>query len=179
VARQFSEGALPAVDVVAPSGFREFFLRLANSQDGARAMQEVLSIREVEPGRPFDIGPFEASTQLLPHWVRDMGTRISANGTTLVYTGDTGPSADLLELARDADTLVTEASWQTRPEGADPFHLTAAEAGEHAERSGAGRLVLSHIWPGDDRERSRQLAAEAYRGDLVVAEEGLRIEVGS
>ena len=121
----------------------------------------------------------KSATRLLPHWVPDMGTRLTTDGSTLAYTGDTGPSENIAALARDVDTLVAEASWNERPQGIDPLHLTAREAGEHAARSGAGRLVLSHIWPGQDRDRSRELAAAAFDGDLVVADDGLGIEVGS
>ena len=179
VARHWNETKLPAIDVVGPAGFEEFFLRLNNSEEGVQTMRQVYDFRDVEPGSAFEIGPFSVQTSLLPHWVDDIGTRISANGTTLVYTGDTGPSENILELARGADTLVAEASWQERPAGVDPFHLTAGEAGEHAQRSGVGRLVLSHIWPGSDRDRSRELAAQTFDGDLVVAEDGLGIEVNA
>ena len=179
VARHWHETKLPAIDVVAPTGFEEFVLRLNNSEEGVQTMNSVFTFREVEPGDPFEIGPFSAQTRLLPHWVRDMGMRLTANGTTLVYTGDTGPSDEIPSLARDADTLVTEASWLERPEGVDPFHLTASEAGEHAARAGAGRLVISHLWPGEDRGRARELAAKTFDGELVVAEEGLHVEVQS
>ena len=179
VARNWHETKLPPIEVIAPTGFEEFFLRLNDSDEGVQTMRTVFTFRDVDPGDPFEIGPFSVQTQLLPHWVRNMGTRFTANGTTLAYTGDTGPSEEIAPLARDADTLVAEASWQVRPEGIDPFHLTAGEAGEHAARSGAGRLMLSHLWPGDDRDRSRELAAAAFDGDLVVAGEGLAIEVGA
>jgi len=179
VARYWHETNLPAIDVVVPTGFEEFFLRLANSEEGVGSIRSVFRFREVEPGDGFEIGPFSVQTRLLPHWVPDMGTRLTTDGSTLAYTGDTGPSENIAALARDVDTLVAEASWNERPQGIDPLHLTAREAGEHAARSGAGRLVLSHIWPGQDRDRSRELAAAAFDGDLVVADDGLGIEVGS
>jgi ribonuclease BN (tRNA processing enzyme) len=179
VARHWHERELSIIDVVAPTGFEEFFLRLNNSEEGVATMRQVYTFAEVEPGDPFEIGPFSVQTQLLPHWVRNMGTRFSADRTTLTYTGDTGPADEIAPLARGSDVLIAEASWQVRPEGVDPFHLTAQEAGEEAERAGVGRLVLSHLWPGDDRDRSRELAAKSFGGDLVVADDGLGLEVGS
>jgi ribonuclease BN (tRNA processing enzyme) len=108
-----------------------------------------------------------------------MGTRINADGRILAYTGDTGPSENVEKLGRGADLLITEASWQQAPEGIEPLHLTARQAGEHARRAEARQLLLSHFWPTDDRDRSREQAAEAFEGEMTMAEEGLRIEVGS
>jgi hypothetical protein len=32
--------------------------------------------------------------------------------------------------------------------------------------------MLTHFWPGNDRERSRSAAAEAFSGEILVADEG-------
>jgi ribonuclease BN (tRNA processing enzyme) len=105
--------------------------------------------------------------------------RISADGAVMTYTGDTGPSDDIETIARDADLLIVEASWQDADlaSGKQPFHLTARQSAEHATRAGARRTLLSHFWPGTDRNVSREQAAEAYDGELLLAEEGLTVEV--
>jgi len=142
-------------------------------------MHEVYDLREVDAGTEFDVGPFRFETRLLPHWVRNSGMRISLDGTVVAYTGDTGPSEDIEVIARDADLLIVEASWQDADlaSGKQPFHLTARQSAEHATRAGARRTMLSHFWPGADRNLSREQAAEAYEGELLVAEEGLTVEV--
>jgi ribonuclease BN (tRNA processing enzyme) len=105
--------------------------------------------------------------------------RIAADGVVLAYTGDTGPSDEIEVLARDADLLIAEASWQDSDlaSGKQPFHLTARQSAEHAMRAGARRTMLSHFWPGADRDISREQAAEAYDGELILAREGLTVEV--
>lgn len=35
--------------------------------------------------------------------------------------------------------------------------------------------MLTHFWPGNDREASAQAAAEAFRGPILLADEGLEI----
>ncbi len=47
---------------------------------------------------------------LLPHWLPNAGLRLTADGECLACTGDTGPSPDLTDLARDANVFLAEAT---------------------------------------------------------------------
>jgi ribonuclease BN (tRNA processing enzyme) len=177
MARLFHPEPLPPLPLYAPPGV---FDRVAGLEDaeGQGQMRELFDVHEVDPGSEFEAGPLRVSTRLLPHWVPNNGLRIQSDGRTLVYTGDTGPSEEVEALARGADLVVAEASWQPEQAvGRPPFHLTAAQAARHAARAGAARLMLSHFWPGADRDASREEAAAEFDGDLVIAHEGLRVEV--
>jgi ribonuclease BN (tRNA processing enzyme) len=70
-----------------------------------------------------------------------------------------------------------EATLQVVPEpGAERNLLTAREAGEYAQAAGARRLLLTHFWPGIDRDASLRQAAETFDGELLAADEDLVIE---
>jgi ribonuclease BN (tRNA processing enzyme) len=177
LARFFRPDPLPPLPVLAPAGV---FDRIAAMEDeeGVAEIRKSLEFREVEPGVDFELGPFAVRTSLLPHWVPNLGVRLEAEDTALAYTGDTGTSSDIETLAREADVLIAEASWlDGQDEGRDPYHLTARQAGIHAVGANVGRLVLAHFWPTNDREVSRQQAAEVWEGPLTLAEEGLVLEV--
>jgi ribonuclease BN (tRNA processing enzyme) len=73
--------------------------------------------------------------------------------------------------------LVAEATWQDGREL--PFHMTARQAGDHAARAKARTLVLAHIEPILDKQISLAQAKEAFDGNVVLAESGLQLEVGS
>lgn len=131
----------------------------------------------VEPGEEFHVGPFQVRTAPMRHPVPTLGMRIETDGRALAYSADTGPTVDLLALARDADVLLSEATWLDFPPNASPIHLTASEAGEHARDAGAGRLVLTHVWPTYDPMAIAERAEETFGEVVTVAREGAKVEV--
>lgn len=81
-------------------------------------------------------------------------------GTKLVHVGDAGQTDNLLEVVRDADALVIEATYlEGEKDLAEQFgHLTAKGAGELAAEAGVGTLILTHI---SRRYRGKQILEEA------------------
>jgi ribonuclease BN (tRNA processing enzyme) len=178
LAREFHEGPLDPLPLYAPPGVFERISALED-REGVEEMRQVLDVRAIAPGEGFEVGPFRVSTRLLPHMVPNAGFRLEMDGRALAYTGDTGPSAEVEELARGADLLVAECSWLKPVEELGPFHLTAAQAGGHAARAGVASLMLTHFWPGMDRDAAREQAASAFDGEILLADEGVVIEVGA
>ncbi len=81
-------------------------------------------------------------------------------GTRLVHIGDVGQVDELVELCRDADALVVEATYmEAEADMARHFsHLTARQAAGLAKRAGVRQLVLTHI---SRRYREKDVQAEA------------------
>ncbi|MGH3502833.1 MAG: MBL fold metallo-hydrolase [Nocardioidaceae bacterium] len=129
-------------------------------------------------GTRFEIGPFDTDTRLLPHFIPNIGVRLTAGGSTLTYTGDTGPTPDLVDLARDADLFLAEATFARQvPEDYAGYLTSARDAGHMAAQAGVGRLVLTHLWPGTDTESARQAAREGFDGEIRVAGRGLALDM--
>ena len=135
------------------------------------------------PAPPRQIGPLRLESVPLPHYLPNAGVRLSAPGLAVAYTGDTGVDPGLAELGRGADLYIVDATdrWQGPaapdvPQGA-PLNLTAREAGEAAAAAGARRLLLTHFWPDNDREASRAAAAAVFGGEILIAEEGLEVQL--
>ncbi|WP_237706828.1 MBL fold metallo-hydrolase [Kribbella flavida] len=119
-----------------------------------------------------EIGPFRLETALLPHYITNLGVRLSAPGVTVAYTGDSGPSDLLAGLAAGSDLFVADATLQGEPPATEPrYVMTAAEAAAGA--TGAKRLLLTHFWPGSDRALSVSEARKVFAGEVIAAEEGL------
>jgi ribonuclease BN (tRNA processing enzyme) len=129
---------------------------------------------EFTAGSAFDIGPFRVQTRLLPHWVPNAGIRLATSGRVIAYTGDTGPSPDVVELARDADLLLAEATYVDQVPEDDRHYLSSArQAGRQAADADVGHLLLTHLWPGTDPAAARTAAADGYEGQIGVATAGL------
>jgi ribonuclease Z len=81
-------------------------------------------------------------------------------GTKLVHVGDAGRTDNLLEVARNADALVIEATYlEEEKDLAEQFgHLTAHQAAQLAVDAGVGTLILTHI---SRRYRAEQVLEEA------------------
>jgi ribonuclease BN (tRNA processing enzyme) len=137
-------------------------------------------VRDLTPDERFTIGPFAVESRMLPHFVPNTGVRLAADGAVLAYTGDSGPDAGIAELGRDADLLISEATYVEQV--TDPadvgFLSTAADAGRDASAAGAGRLLLTHLWPGTDPDAAAGAARQAFAGAIDVARSDLVIDLG-
>jgi ribonuclease BN (tRNA processing enzyme) len=147
--------------------------------DLPRMLAGACALNEFTAGDRFEIGPFQVDTWALPHFVPNAGLRLTAGDHVLAYTGDTGPSPAIAEMARDADLLLAEATHpEQMPPGTDATYLsTARQAGENAARAGAARLLLTHLWPGTDRTVATVAARRAYHGEVAVAIPGMAVDL--
>jgi ribonuclease BN (tRNA processing enzyme) len=133
-------------------------------------LDHAYTLHDLTPGSTVDIGPFRADTWLLPHSRPNAGVRLTADGAVFAYTGDTGPSPDLVPLAHDADLFLAEASYVDEvPADARRYLSSARQAGRYAAEAGAARLLLTHLMPGTDAAGALAAAAEAFRGEVGVA----------
>lgn len=81
-------------------------------------------------------------------------------GTRLVHVGDTGRTDNLVEVCREADLLVIEATYleEEADMARDFAHLTARQAAGLALKAGVKNLVLTHI---SRRYREKDILEEA------------------
>jgi ribonuclease BN (tRNA processing enzyme) len=116
--------------------------------------------------------------------------RFDTPDRSIVVSGDTTPSENLVALARNADVLVHEALYDAAavdrlvagvPNASDLrrsillHHTTAVEAGRVAAEAKVGTLVLSHLVPAEDAtitdEMWRSAAQTHFAGRVVVAKD--------
>ncbi|GGP18654.1 MBL fold metallo-hydrolase [Nonomuraea glycinis] len=146
--------------------------------DRPGVLTDAYVLHEFTVGSGFDIGPFRAQTRLLPHSVPNAGIRLTAGGRVLAYTGDSGLSPDRVELARDADLLLAEATFVNQvPEDSRRYLTSARQAGRQALEADVRRLVLTHLQPGTDTPAARAAAGAGYDGEIGIATSGLTFDL--
>jgi ribonuclease BN (tRNA processing enzyme) len=114
--------------LIAPAGAER---RLAHAYDaGGAPLTDVFDVA-VTPVSAV-LGPFTVLTARTAHPVECHAVRLTAHGSSLVYTGDTGPSQAVVDLAHRADVP-------------PDLHLTGRQAGEAAAAAGVRRLLVTHV----------------------------------
>jgi len=111
---------------------------------GAR-LDHAFVLHEYADGVVFEAAGFELTPLRLMHYDElTFGLRVSDGQATLAYSGDTAPTPNLTELARDADLFLCEATLARAEPADDRGHLDADEAVAAFEASGAKRLIVIH-----------------------------------
>lgn len=177
VARRYApDGPFPRLPMYGPPGTLR---RLASAYDvnGSDAQLDDVYVEHVlRPGQ-FEVGPLRLDVERVNHPVETYGVRVTHDGRSLTYSADTGASAALVELARGAETLLCEATFSSDRGNPPNLHLTGGEAGEHAARAGAGRLLLTHLTAWSDPDRTLSEAQASYDGDATVVTSGQSFDI--
>jgi ribonuclease BN (tRNA processing enzyme) len=140
--------------------------------DGEADLAAMLKVHQWQHGQPVSVGPFTVTPLRVEHPVEAYGMRIELDGAVLAYTGDTDTCPALFDLARGADLLLAEASFQEGRDAARGIHLTGRRAGELATSAGARRLVLTHLPPWNDPQEVLAEARAAFDGPVSLAGSG-------
>ena len=73
--------------------------------------ERTFEVHEYDEDEEFEAAGLRIKPVRLPHYtLRTFGFRVSNETTTLAYSGDSGPSERLAELARDVDLFLCEAT---------------------------------------------------------------------
>lgn len=169
-------GARPAL--YAPPGARETFRRITGAWDAEELIEQAFDVHEYDPDAELDLDGLRVRFHEVPHFVRTHAVQVrDADGGSFTYGADCSPNDAIVEFARDTDLLMLEATLEQPEEAGNRGHLTPAEAGEHARRAGAGRLVLTHLSGDHDQAWVRAEAEQAFGGSVELAHEGAVYQV--
>ncbi|WP_156726665.1 MBL fold metallo-hydrolase [Streptomyces apocyni] len=169
-------GRCGAIPVYGPEGTEQRLTTAYADTPSSSSMSEVFDFHTLKPGS-FEIGPFSVRTEKVSHPVEAYAIRIEHGATSLTYSGDTGVCTALDSLASGTDLFLCEASFTHGKEDIPDLHLNGREAGQSAQRAGAGRLVLTHIPPWTDPSANLTDARAVYDGPVELARPGAVYEL--
>jgi ribonuclease BN (tRNA processing enzyme) len=121
-------------------------------------------VREVHPDQPFTVGDIEFLPGLARHvqpYLDCNAYRITAGASSVVYTGDTEPCDEIVELSRGADVLISmcwDEAGVMAANGEATGQTGTLGAARMARDAGVDDLVLTHIGP--------SISAGIHEGEL-------------
>jgi len=134
----------------------------------SRRLPFALQCTEVVPGVRTAIGGVDLLPFRVPHQETEisLGLRVQVDGKTILYSGDTGWTEELVTHSQGTDLFICECCfYETRVD----FHLDYPRIAANHQRFGCRRLILTHL--------GREVLAHRAELTLELAHEGLVVEV--
>jgi len=163
--------------LVGGTGIKELFDNMnATFRQTIEMPESSFEIIELSDTRksPFEINSIKIQTAKVEHKPESRAFRFTApDGFSLVYSGDTDYSENLIDLSKQADILICESAL---PDGEKvPGHLTPSMAGEIAARANVKKLVLTHFYPECDAYDLKKQCETKFQGTVILAKDLLRV----
>jgi len=166
--------------LLVPAGATDVLRTVAGAGGQPRLLDTAFAMSEYDSASTITVGSLHLRFQPVPHYLPANAIQVRCDGapaSRFTFGADHGPTDALQGFADDSDLLILEATLphpdRERPRG----HLTAGEAGEHAARCNAARLVLTHISDELDWDWALAEARRCFDGPVEVAREGAVYEV--
>jgi ribonuclease BN (tRNA processing enzyme) len=122
--------------------FRTMF---PNTRGDLARLRGKLKFVVLEPGCDRRVGKVRIETIRTPHMRRpaSLALKIGVDGKTIVFSGDSGWSDELVEFAAGADFFLCECTYF---ESAHlDFHMNYPQLSQHRDRFAVKRMMLTHI----------------------------------
>ena len=164
--------------LIVPPGARTTFRTVVGAWGDEELIEQAFSVEEYDEGSAVEIGPLTATFAEVPHFILTYAVDFAtAAGRRFTFGADSRPCDELVEAARDTDLLFVEATLPRPERTGIRGHLTPEEAGEHARRAGAKRVVLTHVSDELDPEWVKEEGARGFGDPVDLAREGDVYEV--
>ncbi|MBI3301519.1 MAG: MBL fold metallo-hydrolase [Deltaproteobacteria bacterium] len=127
-----------------------------------------LNFQELTPNEPQAVAGVEVFPFRVPHQRKDisLALRVTAGSKTVLYSGDTGWTEDLVRYSQGVDLFICECCFfDTQVD----FHLSYPQIAKQRNRMGCKRLILSHL--------GREVLGRAKDLTLETAYDGMVVEV--
>jgi ribonuclease BN (tRNA processing enzyme) len=157
------------LSLIGPKGFKAFYQKCIASILG---FPRTFSIQIIEIENEIDYPPFHVLSAGTIHSENSIAFRFEYKNKSIVITGDADYDNGIIELSKNSDILIADCSFPESMKASG--HMTPQECGLVAKKSGAKKLVLSHLHtlPFPDACRLDE-CNQVFKGDVILAEDFL------
>lgn len=130
-----------------------------------------LKVNEKSQDLLIDDASIKINSSPVNHLIPTIGIRVyfKKSKRIFVYTSDTEPCQNVLDLAKSADVLLHEAT------GESIGHSSGHQCGLNATKAGAKHLYLTHYNPENGPEKLLLEASSVFEGPVTIAEDLMEI----
>jgi len=157
------------LEIVGPTGLKEFIQKLQNIYPWIVPKSYSLIINEVTNSK-LSFNDFKLQSRSVEHDIPSIAFRLSDDHNSAVISGDTGYCDGIIQISKNADLLILEASFPIK-KYSTKNHLTAKEAGKIARITNVKNLVLKHLYPICDTYDMKSLSSKEFDGNIIISED--------
>jgi ribonuclease BN (tRNA processing enzyme) len=124
----------------------------------------------IEPGCDLAVGPIRIGAMRTPHMKppeTSLALRLAINGRTIVFSGDSGWTDEIVEFCAGADLFICECTY-FESIGLD-FHMNYPGLSANRQRFDVKRMLLTHI--------GREVLERIGDVELETAQDGMRVQI--
>lgn len=178
--RWWPGGPIGPVTLLGPSNIKERLRGVGGDAPSEQYMDEFTFCTH-NPDRPLTIGPFTINSYLVKHPVEAYGLRVvgprnlddkDKTQSVFSFSGDTDMCEGIVQAAQNSDLFLCEAAFQTGRDIVRGVHLDGDRAGKVAQLADTKQLVLTHLQPWTDKDKTLADAAVHYSGIVSLAYSG-------
>ena len=163
--------------LVGGTGVKTLFEKLNNAYDNILDIPEdYFQIMELNEKGSLDLNleGIQLDYTSVHHKTESRAFRLTdQTGFSVVYSGDTDYSNNLIDLSRESDILICESAL---PDGQKvPGHLTPSLAGDIAAKANVKKLVLTHFYPECDDVNIKAQCQKTFKGQVILAQDLLNL----
>lgn len=165
------------IEIIGPVGTVALLANFGNVfGSGLLSLGFPISVHEIAPGEDVPLGDdVKLSCVKVPHTEQSVAYSVERRGQRIVYTGDTGPDAELGAWAAGCDVLLAECSLPTQM--AMPTHLTPTQCGALGAAAQPKVLALTHFYPPVEAVDIRAEVAVGFGGTVALATDGWSLDL--
>lgn len=166
--------------IYGPTGTKDWLYNLLDAYPYLKGRFD-LDITELQDGSKITINDDIVESREMKHGILTLGYKITSQGGSIIYSGDTEPCEGILKLCKEKVNLLIHECSFLDPPNAKPIsdHSTPTQLGKFLRGMPIEKLILSHFYPETVGQELKmvEIIARYFDREIVIGRDMLEIEV--
>jgi len=158
-----------------PKGFIKYFNILMKQILKPPTLNYKIEVKEMTKQSINSINNILIKSIKSKHTENSISYRIEHKNKSIVYSGDSDYSNNIIEISKNADLLILECSFPDNNKAKG--HLIPSLCGKIATKAHVKKLVLTHFYPECELVDIKKQCSKEYSGNIFLAKDFMRFEL--